>query len=110
MARASGSVLETISIGTKIQREEVYFPGSRLFVSLTLELELPAIEQIKESWSCRAQFSHPSASVLLKNAIPLPSATSIQGRLHIPMHFHFYSHPAMGDTFLPETLQWEVSR
>lgn len=42
---------ETVSIGINMQREEIYFPGSVLFISLTLELELPAIEQIQASLS-----------------------------------------------------------
>lgn len=44
LASAGGSVLETVFIGIQMQRESVYFPGSGLFSSPTLKLELPATE------------------------------------------------------------------
>lgn len=75
LASVGGLVLETVPVGIKMQREEVYFPGAGLFTSPTLELELPAAEQNRSS--------HRSACVLL-NAILLPSATNIQGHLDGP--------------------------
>ena len=60
-----------------MQKEEVYFPGPRLFISLTLELELPAIEQMEASWST-ACYTQGDQLVLL------PSAANIQGHLDGP--------------------------
>lgn len=68
-------------IGVKTQREEVYFPGSGLFISPTLELESPAIEQIQASWSSMCLVF----CVLLINASLLPSATNIHGHPDGPL-------------------------
>jgi hypothetical protein len=47
MLRTSGSDLETLSSGVKMHQEEVDFPDSGLFISPTLKLEFPTLEQIE---------------------------------------------------------------
>ena len=55
-----------------MQKEEIYFPGPWLFISLTLELELPATEQMEASWPAVC-CTHGYQLVLLS------SAANIQG-------------------------------
>lgn len=60
-----------------MQKEEVYSPGPRLFISVTLELELPAVEQMEASWSAVC-CTHGDQLALLS------SAANIQGHLDGP--------------------------
>lgn len=60
-----------------MQKEEGYSPGPRLFISLVLELELPAVERTEASWSA-VRCTHGDQLALLS------SAANIQGRLDGP--------------------------
>lgn len=79
LASATGSIFGAIFIGIKMQREEVYFPGSGLFISPISEVELPAIEQIG------------------------PPPPIRRGTSMALLHFHLYRHLQWGTHFYPKS-------
>lgn len=111
LAGASGSVLETVSIGIEMQREEVYFSWlwivhlTHLGTGIACKWANPG--KLGQS-VLSLHTGQPVCSLSMPCRCPLPAVfkdTSV-----VLLLLHFYSLPRTGDAFLAQILEWEVSR